>query len=228
MVRRVILLPVLLVVLLAGRRGGPPVEAQAVPPMRVYGAVTIDGATAASGTVVEAVVSGATCGTDRSFGGQYVIEVTTALVQPWCAYPGAEITFRIDGVPARERAIYEVGAFSKIDIARAQLPPLDPSAGPARFDIVQQGDAKLVDIPDSPIAHDVTLVNRFHAVPALAAVYPATPAGTASVYVIAPTGAIIDGTAGTAGHCSRPAGYPNILACTVERGAVISFGALGS
>jgi hypothetical protein len=202
--------------------------AQAAPPFRVYGSVTIDGADAPPGTRIEAIVNGAACGSDRLIGSKYVIDVETANTRDWCATPGAEVSFRIGGVPARQTTMYEVGAFARLDLARAPVPPLDPKIAQPRMEVVgHEHPVKLKVFPEAE-KPDVTVVSRYTAGLALIAAYPATPSGTATLYIIVPSNAMIVSDLDPKEQCTTVVGYTNMLACTVVPGSVVTFQGLGS
>lgn len=210
-----------------GRWGGAPAGAQAVPPLRVYGSATIDGSEATPGTLIEATVNGASCGSDRLIGGTYVIDVISAATRAWCAVPGATVSFQIGGVPARESVVYESGAFVRLNLTRATVPPLDPGHERPRIEVVKHDEPMKLDVFAEAGAADVTVLSRYAAGYALAAVYPATPSGTATLYIIAATGAAITSGADPQGRCTGVFGYPNMLVCTVVAGAVVTFEGLG-
>jgi hypothetical protein len=72
------------------------------------------------------------------------------------------------------------------------------------------------------------VVSRYARGSALVAIYPATPAGTATLYIIAPTGAAIVSSPDPQDRCASIVGYPNMLVCTVVAGSVVSFQGLGT
>jgi hypothetical protein len=211
-----------------GHGGTTRATAQAAPPFRVFGLVTIDGAEAPPGTRIEAVVNGASCGSDRLIGSKYVIDVETASTRDWCAMPGSVVSFRIGGVPARESAVYEVGAFLPLNLSRATVPPLDPRIEQPRMEVVgHEKPVRLKVFPEAEKA-EVTVVSRYTAGLALAAVYPATPAGTATLYIIVPGNALIVSAQDPKEQCTTVVGYSNMLSCTVVAGSVVTFQGLGS
>ena len=99
------------------------VAAQAAPPMRLYGTATMFGQPAAAGTVIQALVGASVCGTSTvGAGGSYRLDVSTA-APGTCAAGGALVSFTVGGLPARETALAQPGAFVPLDLTVAAVAP---------------------------------------------------------------------------------------------------------
>ncbi len=78
------------------------------PPARFAGTVTLNGAPAAPGTTIEALIGSATCGTATVFTSgnesRYALDspALDPAATPNCGTDGAAVTFRVGGVPAAE------------------------------------------------------------------------------------------------------------------------------
>ena len=100
-----------------------PLVAQAVPPDRFYGVLTIDGQRAPMDTLVMAWIGDRRCDTGRierfaMAPGWYAVEVAAG-----CAALGDEITFQIGERVAQEKGRFLGGYFTKLDLNVA-----DPNA----------------------------------------------------------------------------------------------------
>jgi hypothetical protein len=223
MVRRVA--PVVGLVAAAGvlsMSNGVRTQAQATPPFRVFGNVTIDGTPAPAGTLVEAVVNGASCGSDRLVGSMFIIDVLTATAKDWCATPGSQISFRIGGVPAKESREYIIGGFLRQDLTRAPLPVFDPKQEPAKVMMASPAAPAKLAVFGADDERMVTVRTVQGTAAVLAMAYAPAPAGTAVVYVAAPTGTAITSAPESAALCSGVFGHANIVACIVEAGATVT------
>jgi hypothetical protein len=223
-------LPVALLMLTGATGAGrvSSAQAQAAPPTRVYGTATIDGAAAPPGTLIEAIVNGATCGSDRLVGSSYVIDVEAAVKNPWCAGPGATVSLTIGGVPARETATYQTGLFIRLDLSRAPVPLFDPDAERPRTQVVGRGGWVEFKIhPEDDNELPVRIFSEFRHGAALAALYPATPSGAARLYIAVESAYSIFTTPGFNDHCTYVVGYSNIVVCSVTPGAAVEFRAPG-
>lgn len=87
------------------------------PPMRVYGSAFIAGQAAPPGTVVQALVGNAVCGTGVvGVGARYDVDVYAAPSVP-CGTGGALVLFTVGGQPARETTPLQPGAFVPLDLS---------------------------------------------------------------------------------------------------------------
>ena len=223
MLRRV--LPALGLIAVAGTLGlgdGTPTQAQATPPFRLFGNVVIDGNPAPPGTLVEAVVNGASCGSDRLTGSMFIIDVLSAVAKDWCALPGSQISFKIGGVPAKESREYVIGGFLRQDLTRAPLPLFDTKQEPSKVMMASTDTPAKLAVFGEDDKKAVTVKSKYAAVAVLAIAYAPEPAGTSVVYVVSPTGTAIASGAESAELCTGVHGYPNIVACTVESGATVT------
>jgi hypothetical protein len=112
-------------------------QAQAAPPTRVYGAVSVDGETPPVGTPVEAFIGDMRCGTGEvrelgdPIGVGFVVDVDADAFNPGCGNDGETITFAVGGVPAAESATFRTGAFVQQDLtASGQVATPTPEATP--------------------------------------------------------------------------------------------------
>lgn len=100
-----------------GIGGASTLLAQPGPPNRFYGSLTIDGAPAPVGTTVTALIGGKECGsraTDAA--GQYWVDAAGSGQISGCGNPGAEVSFRVGSRTAAEKAQWNGGVFSKLDL----------------------------------------------------------------------------------------------------------------
>lgn len=130
-----------LVMLVAGGSwlGATEAQAQAAPPTRVFGAVTVDGATPPVGTPVEAYIGDMRCGAGEvrelgaPIGVGYLVDVDADAFNPGCGNDGETITFVVGGVQAAETATFRTGAFVQQDLtASGQIatPAPEPTPSP--------------------------------------------------------------------------------------------------
>lgn len=223
MLRRV--LPAMGLVAVAGALSfgdGSRTEAQATPPFRLFGNVMIDGSPAPAGTLVEAVVNGATCGSDRLTGSMFIIDVLSSVAKDWCATPGSQVSFKIGGVPAKESHEYVIGGFLRQDLTRAQLPLFDAKQEPSKVMMASTETPAKLAVFGEEEQKTITVKSKFAPVAVLAIAYPPAPAGTSVVYVVSPTGTAITSAAESAELCTGVHGYPHIVSCTVEAGATLT------
>jgi hypothetical protein len=117
-----------------------PVSAQAQPPNRFYGSVTINGQEQVEGTVVEAYIGNALCGSgtvqNRNGSNIYFVDVLGAGQKSDCAKDGDKVTFKVAGLDANESGSYDTAAATRLDLtatgsARAVSQPtvLAPGTG---------------------------------------------------------------------------------------------------
>jgi hypothetical protein len=103
-------------------------RAQATPPTRVFGSVTVDGQTPPLGTTVEAFIGTQRCGTGEvrelgdPIGVGFLVDVDSNTFNPGCGNDGDTITFVVGGVPAAETATFQTGAFVRQDLTAAGQP----------------------------------------------------------------------------------------------------------
>jgi hypothetical protein len=109
------------------------------PPSRFVGAVTVNGVAAATGTVVEGRVGGATCGTTTVFQasgqGRYVLDVPAAdpASAPGCGTDGATVTFFVGGQQAAQTGTWRNFQLNTLDLTAggaATQPPATTTATP--------------------------------------------------------------------------------------------------
>lgn len=113
-------------------------------PSRFVGAVTVDGAKVAAGTVIEARIGDASCGVTTTFdqGGQarYSLDVPALDpgASPNCGTDGATVTFLIGGKPAAETGVWHDYQLGQVDLSyttptatpETPSPTASPSATP--------------------------------------------------------------------------------------------------
>ena len=111
---------------LAGLFSGEVAEAQpSGPPHRFAGSVTLEGAPAAAGTSVTAVVGGTECGSSATVltganGSTYALDVPSD-----CAEDGDTVNFHVMGVAAAESGTWSSGARTDLDLT-ATTPEPEP------------------------------------------------------------------------------------------------------
>jgi hypothetical protein len=117
-----LLLTLLAVTALDG--AAPASSAIQAPPMRLFGTITATGGAVQVGTVVQARMGMAICGTGAvGSRGSYQLDVYTNPLL-FCI-DGAVLTFTVGGVPARETINAQPGAFVSLDLpVTAPIPPL--------------------------------------------------------------------------------------------------------
>lgn len=107
------------------------------PPSRFVGAVTVNGVAAATGTVIEGRVGGATCGTTTVFQasgqGRYVLDVPAAdpASAPGCGTDGATVTFFVGGQQAAQTGVWRNFQLNTVDLTAggaATQPPTTATA----------------------------------------------------------------------------------------------------
>lgn len=91
------------------------------PPARVYGTVTVDGATPPAGTKVEAYIGGVLCGEGvvrqiGELGLGYVVDVKGEGQQAGCGAAGRDITLKVGGRDAPQTDTFVEGAFIRLDL----------------------------------------------------------------------------------------------------------------
>lgn len=109
------------------------------PPVRVFGTVTVDGATPPQGTTVEAFVDGVLCGegTVRQLGAEigvgYVVDVLPSSERRACGEDGKQIRLKVGGRDVDQTATYVPGSFIRLDLTvsgAVQTPPPGPTPSP--------------------------------------------------------------------------------------------------
>lgn len=110
------------------------VEAQPpVPPLRAYGSVTLDGATAPAGTVVSAQIGGVECGSATVVVGDpaYTLDVVSSAEITGCGSAAASVTFSVGGVVADQTATWD-SAFLALDLTATTAAPtaVPPTVAP--------------------------------------------------------------------------------------------------
>lgn len=110
------------------------------PPSRFVGAVTIDGAPATAGTLIEARIGGATCGSTTVFmaSGQarYVLDspASEPTNSPNCGVDGSTVTFYVAGKQASQTGSWANYKLNTVDLAvtsAASTPTTAPTAAPS-------------------------------------------------------------------------------------------------
>jgi hypothetical protein len=100
-----------------------PVNAQAQPPNRFYGTVTINGSEQPEGTVVEAYIGSTLCGSgtvqNRNGSNIYLVDVLGSGQKPNCASDGDKVTFKVAGLNANESGTYDTAAATRLDLTAA-------------------------------------------------------------------------------------------------------------
>jgi hypothetical protein len=100
-----------------------PVNAQAQPPNRFYGTVSINGQDQPEGTVVEAYIGNTLCGSgtvqNRNGSNIYLVDVLGSGQKPNCANDGDKVTFKISGLDANETGSYDTAAATRLDLTAA-------------------------------------------------------------------------------------------------------------
>lgn len=111
------------------------------PPSRFVGQVTVNGAAAATGTVVEARIGGATCGTSTVFAAsgqaRYALDSPAAdpAQAPGCGTDGATVTFFVGGQQAGTGTWrnYQLNTVDLVVAAAATVtPPATTTAAPTQ------------------------------------------------------------------------------------------------
>ena len=96
------------------------VEAQAQPPNRFFGSVTINGQDQPEGTVVEAYIGNTLCGSgtvqSRNGATIYFVDVLGAGQKANCAKDGDKVTFKVAGLDAKETGTYDTAAATHLDL----------------------------------------------------------------------------------------------------------------
>jgi hypothetical protein len=128
-------------ILLAWHATTPTASAQAQPPNRYYGSVSINGQDQSEGTVVEAYIGNTLCGSgtvqSRNGATIYLVDVLGAGQKSGCANDGDKVTFKVAGLDAKETGTYTTAAATRLDLSAsgnarnpAQQPTvLAPGAG---------------------------------------------------------------------------------------------------
>ena len=118
-------------------------SAQRVPPHVFVGTATLDGAAAADGTTVVAIVAGADAGTATVTGGSYTIVVD----QGDSSFGGETVSFTIDGNAADETSTWEQGGGTELNLtassgpAPTEVPADTPVPAPTAAPVVgEQGE----------------------------------------------------------------------------------------
>lgn len=137
--RRVVAVLMALLSLSSIFAGVATVFAQALPPNRFYGTVTINGALQPEGTVVEAYVGTTLCGagTIANHNGSdvYLVDVLGSGAKQGCASDGDTVTFRVAGLNAKETGTYQTGVPTRLDLTatgtatQVALPTVLPPGG---------------------------------------------------------------------------------------------------
>lgn len=112
-------------VAMAALSGAAPASyATQAPPMRLFGTITASGGAIPAGTVVQARIGAAICGTGAvGSRGSYQLDVYTNPLL-FCI-DGAVLNFTVGGVPARETVTAQPGAFVPLDLTvTAPIPAL--------------------------------------------------------------------------------------------------------
>lgn len=95
-------------------------SAQALPPNRYYGTVTINGTQQSDGTVVEAYVGDTLCGSgtvsNQNGNEFYLVDVLGGGQKAGCASDGDTVSFRVNGLKANETGAYATGAATRLDL----------------------------------------------------------------------------------------------------------------
>lgn len=159
--------------------------AQALPPNRFYGSVTINGAVQPEGTVVEAYVAATLCGAgtiaNRNGSDVYLVDVLGSGAKQGCANDGDTVRFQVAGLNAKESGTYQTGVATRLDLTatgtarQVALPTVLPPGGGG----TPAPPPSVVPAAPTPAAAEATLP------PATAAAAPpsattAVPAATAT------------------------------------------------
>jgi len=103
------------------------------PPSRFAGSVLVDGANPAAGTVIEARIGGASCGSTSVFNqgteARYVLDVPglNPAATPNCGTDGAQIAFYIGGKLAKEAGSWDNGNLSILNLTYVTPPTPTPA-----------------------------------------------------------------------------------------------------
>jgi hypothetical protein len=106
------------------------------PPSRFAGSVLVDGANPAAGTVIEARIGSASCGSTSVFNqgteARYVLDVPglNPAATPNCGTDGAQISFYIGGKLAKETGSWDNGNLSILNLTYVTPPPVTPTPKP--------------------------------------------------------------------------------------------------
>ena len=101
-------------------------KAQAQPPDRFYGVVTVNGKHQPVGTVVDAYVGDTLCGAgsvqERAGNVIYFVDVLGGGQKPGCAKDGDTVTFKVSGLSAKEKGTYQTGTATHLDLTASGTP----------------------------------------------------------------------------------------------------------
>jgi hypothetical protein len=98
--------------------------AQAFPPHRFFGSLTVGGQPAAAGTVLRAYIGDTECATfTLTTAGQYVIDVPGVTLNPNCGRSGqSTVSFRVGDQTAGQTATYRDGGFEQLNLTIGPAP----------------------------------------------------------------------------------------------------------
>ena len=130
------------------------VLAQAQPPRPAVfgGSATLDGVTAANGTVVTAIIDGVSAATATVSGGNYAFSIAQP---PNTSYAGKEITFKVGLGTASETATWTADGGAVLNLNATSGPPPAPAtaippAAPVVGDAGPKGDTGAKGDPGVP------------------------------------------------------------------------------
>jgi hypothetical protein len=113
MLRRLVLLGVALSAVLTAATAA----AQATPPHRFFGTLTVNGQPAPVGTTVSVSFGGQQCGSaSTTQAGRYVIDVLSATQQSGCFRGGETVSFTVGSATARETSSFRTGGFEELNL----------------------------------------------------------------------------------------------------------------
>jgi hypothetical protein len=125
-----------LAIVLAGilATANPSTTSAQLPPSRFVGSVTVNGAPAAAGTVVDARIGGKSCGTALVFlsgaEARYAIDVKGADQEAGCGTLGATVVFVVGGVQANQTGTWNNPQLQTLNltVTTATATPTTPAA----------------------------------------------------------------------------------------------------
>lgn len=97
--------------------GSAGVSAQATPPHRFFGSLTISGQPAPVGTVVRALIGTTECGTfTTTTAAFYQVDVAASTQTPGCGRGGENVVIQVNGRAADQSPTFRSGGFERLDL----------------------------------------------------------------------------------------------------------------
>jgi len=97
--------------------------AQATPPHRFFGSLTVNGQPGAPNTTITVSMGSQQCGTATTTqSGRYFIDVISATQQQGCFRGGETLTFVVGGTAATQTGTFRTGGFEELKPDRGRRP----------------------------------------------------------------------------------------------------------